>query len=200
MIAVVAKQDADGVLVFTFVPKGDPGHRQFVASVVLGSQELDWTNSPDQPEGLKEEIEAEIRERLSERSRWIERVEALATQIETWARLDDWSTRRIQFRMKDAVIGNHTLPAVLMQKETCKVILEPVARSSPRAEGIVDLYLLPEYDDIASIYFYGGDWHLHYMFKESPTVNTIRDAERVDLTPENFEKILSEMQQNANPV
>ena len=43
--------------------------------------------------------------------------------------------------------------------------MEPVARSSPGIEGLVDLYLLPAYDDIASLYHYSGKWHVHYYFR-----------------------------------
>ncbi len=46
-------------------------------------------------------------------------------------------------------------PALLMQEgPSAGLILEPIARSAPGADGVVDLYLLPAYDDIASLYFY----------------------------------------------
>ena len=33
---------------------------------------------------------------------------------------------------------------------------DPIAYDVPRTEGVVDLYLMPTYDDMASLYFQGG--------------------------------------------
>ncbi len=57
------------------------------------------------------------------------------------------------------------------------MLLDPVARFTPSAVGVVDLYLMPAYDDIASLYLVVGEWRLHYMFAGTPTVATIRLAE-----------------------
>ena len=78
------------------------------------------------------------------------------------------------------------------------MLLEPVSRSSPGADGVVDLYLLPAYDDIASIYYYNNHWNLHYMFDGAPTVGNLQDAAAIELTAENLLKVLSEMEQNAD--
>ncbi len=42
------------------------------------------------------------------------------------------------------------------------MLLEPIARSAPGAQGVVDLYLMPAYDDIASLFFDGERWQIHY--------------------------------------
>ena len=52
-----------------------------------------------------------------------------------------------------------------MQEGTVRIILEPIARSTPGAEGVVDLYLMPAYDDVATL-FYEDGWKLHYPFPE----------------------------------
>ena len=56
-----------------------------------------------------------------------------------------------------------------MEKDTVEVALNPVSPLVPGAEGAVDLYLVPAYDDIASLYFESGQWVIHYAFSADPT-------------------------------
>jgi hypothetical protein len=49
-----------------------------------------------------------------------------------------------------------------MEKDTVEVVLNPVARFVPGANGAVDLYMAPAYDDIASLYLEGDHWVLHF--------------------------------------
>ena len=77
------------------------------------------------------------------------------------------------------------------------MLLEPVARFAPGTEGIVDLYLMPAYDDIASVYLENGAWNLHYAFSGSPVVATIREAERKPLSKETIHVVLEAMRLQA---
>ena len=82
---------------------------------------------------------------------WISRVNLLVDEVERWARDEGWSTRRIEKRLEDAWIGPHRVPALLMQEELCRGLLEPLGLSAHGSEGVVDLYLMPAYDDIAEL-------------------------------------------------
>ena len=64
-----------------------------------------------------------------------------------------------------------------MQREIDRVLLEPVTRFAPGTDGVVDLYLMPAYDDIATIYRVGGEWKLHYAFRGGKVAVGIRNAE-----------------------
>ncbi|HKB00954.1 MAG TPA: hypothetical protein VKD90_01985 [Gemmataceae bacterium] len=104
------------------------------------------------------------------RDEWIARVTALVDQVEAWARDLGWSTRRISKALDDHEIGTYRVPALLLQEGTVRLLLEPQGRSAaPDTEGIVDLYVMPAYDDIANLYFYQGGWHVHYRFPGTPT-------------------------------
>ncbi|MCI0357279.1 MAG: hypothetical protein L0211_02195 [Planctomycetaceae bacterium] len=131
------------------------------------------------------------------REDWVGRVTTLVQDVENWAGELGWSTRRIDKQLDDSQIGSHTVPALLVQEGPVRVFVEPIARSAPGAEGVVDLYLMPAYDDIASLYFVDGQWQVHYMFPESPTVATIRDAESKPLTKETLQQVLDAMSANA---
>jgi hypothetical protein len=131
------------------------------------------------------------------RDQWLKVLAELTSNVKSWAEELDWSTRQIAKKMKDSRLGSYDAPALLMQKETIRVLLDPVARFTPGAEGVVDLYLMPAYDDIASLYRVDGEWRLHYMFSGTPTVGTIRQAESWPLSKDAISRVLNEMSINA---
>jgi hypothetical protein len=128
---------------------------------------------------------------------WLGRLEGLVEQVNTWAKELDWSTRRIEKKLEDSKVGSYKAPALVLQKDTVRVLLDPIARSSPGAEGVVDLYLMPAFDDIASLYFYDGQWHLHYMAPGTPAVGPTREADAKPLSKESLGAVLAEMIKNA---
>ena len=125
-----------------------------------------WDKIPVDPEVSVERFEADARRIAKDLHRWFEILEGLIVPVENWVREFGWSTKRIDKPMEDSEVGKYTAPALLMQEETTKVLLEPIARSTPGSEGVVDLYLMPGYDDIASFYYQNDRWHLHYLSAE----------------------------------
>ncbi len=99
--------------------------------------------------------------------------------------------------LDDDWIGKHRVPALLMQEDTCRILLEPVGRSATGVEGVVDLYLMPAYDDIARLYYYGDRWNIRHIFPENNTAATVREAEALPLSKETLAKVLAELRQNA---
>ncbi len=131
------------------------------------------------------------------RAEWLDRLAKLTSLVKGWATELDWSTREISKKIKDSRLGAYEAPALLMQRETIRVLLDPIARFTPGADGVVDLYLMPAYDDIASLYLMNGDWQLHYMFAVAKSAATIRHAESSPLSKEALERVLAEMTANA---
>ncbi len=130
---------------------------------------------------------------------WLERLRQLIKTVQDWAMQLGWSTRLIDKRMEDSRLGNYRAPAILLQFETTRVLLEPVARFAPGTEGTVDLYLMPAYDDIASIYFLDGSWHMEYVYPGA-TVPNCPDASCA-FTKESFCSVLDAMRSHdARPV
>ncbi len=142
-------------------------------------------------------LEAPTQQCLESQQLWLSRLDELVQRVQNWATEFGWSTRRIETRMKDSEVGRYLAPALLLQDETTRVLLEPIARSAPGAEGVVDLYLMPAYDDIASLYFSEGEWQLHYMWAGTPNVATIRDANSQPFSREILQQVLQEMKNNA---
>lgn len=131
------------------------------------------------------------------RDDWLHRLSVLIENIQNWAVAIGWTTRKIEVTLSDSELGKYKAPALLLQEDNLRVLLEPIARSAPGAEGVVDLYLMPAYDDIASLYFYDNAWHVHYMFPRTPTVATIRDAEAKPLSLDVLRDVLEAMKENA---
>jgi hypothetical protein len=208
-VSAYEPEGEDGALVFTFVPRGPREARgrgavpepvpQFIVSVRQepGGPAFDWSGTRDDPGPARGEIEAEVADRMRDRAVWIHRVTSLVRKVEQWAHEMGWSTRRVEKKLDDAWIGKHQVPALLMQEDTCRIMLEPVGRSTPGAEGVVELYLMPAYDDIASLYYYGDRWNLHYMVPGTAPAATVREAPAVPLKRETLEKVLVEMRQHA---
>ncbi len=209
MISVYESEESDETLIFTFVPKGLPyetentgvlmPRSQFIVSVreEPGGLTYEWPESSDDPGAAVDEIQEEIAVRMKDRKDWIDRVTDLVNLVEEWARELNWSTRFVEKKLDDMRIGKHRVPALVMQEDTCRVLLEPVGRATPGTEGVVDLYLMPAYDDIASLFYYENRWNLHCMFPGTESVAEVRDAKALPLSKQALEKVLLEMKQNA---
>lgn len=209
MVNGFESEQTPGTFIFSFVPKGRQQERGpngipkrvplFVVAVrqEAGGLAFDWSGTTDDPGAAREEIEAQMPARLKDRAIWIERVNTLVDQVEQWAKEIGWSTRRVDKKLDDPWIGEHRVPALLMQEDLCRVLLEPIGRSTPGTEGVVDLYAMPAYDDIASLYYHRNQWNLHYMFPGGRPVADIREAESMPLSKETLSKVLAEMRQHA---
>ena len=77
-----------------------------------------------------------------------------------------------------------------MQARFTRVLLEPITRFAPGTDGVVNLYLMPAYDDIASLYRVSGEWRLNYAFRGGNAEAGIRGADSMVLTRENFHRVL----------
>lgn len=73
-------------------------------------------------------------------------------------------------------------------------VVNPVSRFVPGADGAVDLYLLPAYDDIAGLYFTDGEWKLHYIFHDaSAVVDRVPEPEALPLSEDTVTRVLDEL-------
>jgi hypothetical protein len=157
----------------------------------------EWVGSPpEEYKANREDLEKEAADRLFKRVEWLRRLAALVDLAQGWANDLEWSTRRIQKEIKDSEIGAYPACALLMQEGTTRALLEPIGRSTPGSEGVVDLYLLPAYDDIASLLYYDGRWNLHYLSPDAPAVGDIRKWDSKPLSKAALRKVLDEMKEH----
>jgi hypothetical protein len=208
MVSVYDDPEAPGALRFTFLPKsrqpvrtpGEPPKRapEYIVSVQGNGKEPAFTwVKPPQKESTMAELEEIARERVTERAAWVRRVADLVKTVEGWAKEFGWSTKRIEKKIEDPRLGNHKAAALVMQEDTVRVLLEPISASAPGSDGLVDLYLMPGYDDIASLYHRDGGWHVHYVFPTQRAVAGIRKGESRPLSKKTLGVLLDEMKKHA---
>lgn len=207
-VSIHVDPGADDELRFTFVPrsagqsrvKGEPSEpkSQFIVSVCehADAMAFDWIKPPPR-QAVREELEGVVREHVVARHEWLEKLSKLVATVKRWAEEFEWATRAVEKKMEDAEIGSYRAPALLMQQETIRLFLEPVSRDAPGTEGVVDLYLMPSYDDIASLYFYNDRWNIHYLFKGAATAGNTRDAEAKPLSKATLRKVFDQMKAHA---
>jgi len=167
------------------------------ARLVEGKPVVEWEAPPPESwQPHREALERETADRLTRRLQWLDRLSALVATVEAWAQSLGWATRRVPKDLKDSEVGAYQANALLLQEGVTRVLLEPIGRSAPGAEGVVDLYRLPAYDDIATLYYYDGRWNLHFMDRGEPTAARIRDAASKPLTKANLRRALDELKQH----
>jgi hypothetical protein len=107
------------------------------------------------------------------RDEWVGRLAALVDDVEKWAKELGWSTRRLETELEEPEIGKYVAPMLLLQEGTVRIQLEPIARFGVGFDGLVDLYRMPAYDDIASLSPSNGQWQIHWRTKQD------NDAEEI---------------------
>lgn len=131
------------------------------------------------------------------RDAWLRRLDDLVRNIRVWSEDLGWSTRVIEVQLNDSQLGKYKAPALLMQDDAVRLLLEPIARSAPGVKGVVDLYLMPSYDDVASLYFLDDSWRVHYPFDATTSQATISDDESPPLTKTLLSCVLTAMKKHA---
>ena len=73
-------------------------------------------------------------------------------------------------------IGVYKAPMLLIQRWDVQLLLEPIARFVGGADGRIDLYRMPQYDEVAMILRKNGKWRLRYSTAAS---NGAESADRL---------------------
>jgi hypothetical protein len=178
-------------------PAPVPPDFEAVVQIREGAVTIGWVNGPTDPEATQEDFERDACGRVRVLHDWIVRLGDLLRSIDGWAKELGWATRWIEKPMEDAQIGKYKAPGLLMQEGTDRILLEPIGRSAPGTEGVVDLYLMPAYDDIATLYHYDGRWNLHYLLPGTTGVANVREAPARPLSKETLEQVLAKLRQHA---
>jgi hypothetical protein len=135
-----------------------------------------------------------------QRDQFQKRVEALAEQVKRWVEPHEWVTKYYPKKLRDVEGQLFETQALFLQKGPTRVLLDPVAYDVPGAEGVVDLYLMPTYDDMATLYFENGGWVIHYAFPSRPThADTVGEAKALPLSEESINQVLDSIAIHAEP-
>ena len=135
-----------------------------------------------------------------EREKFRRRVEDLVTRFEAWVDGREWVTRRYPKRLRDESREVYEVPALYVQKGATILLLDPLGYDIPGAEGAADLYLMPAYDPMASVYFEAGRWVLDYAFPPDPGgSHPAAEAQNLPVSAETINRVLDSIADHALP-
>ncbi len=135
-----------------------------------------------------------------ERDRFRQRVEALVEQVRSWVEPHEWVTKSYLKKMPDVDRQVFEIPALFLQKGPTRVLLDPVAYDVPGSEGVVDLYLMPTYDDLANLCFEDQGWAIHYTFPpDSMETHSLGEREALPLSEATINQVLDSITAHAAP-
>jgi hypothetical protein len=132
----------------------------------------------DDPEGIKAE--------------WLKCLNELASQVKAWVEPSGWRTRLVAKPTRDSILGRFEVPLLLMERNGVEVALNPVSRFVTDAGGAVDLYVVPAYDEVASLYQADEGWTLYYVSHQDDEAGK-REPEGVPLSESAINRVLDEM-------
>lgn len=128
------------------------------------------------------------------------RVGSLLEQIKGWIDSSEWDARFYPKRMRNTEQQIYEVPALFLQRGPTRILLDPVAYDVPGAEGVVDLYLMPTYDDLASLFFENGAWNIHYAFPpDSRETQSVIETSVLPLSKETINQVLNSIDEHAEP-
>lgn len=133
------------------------------------------------------------------RSAFETRVKALVGLVKAWAEPHDWITKEYPKKLRDAEHQVYELPALFLQKGPVRVLLDPIAYDVPGSEGVVDLYLMPTYDDMANLEFRNGGWEIRYAFPADAAANVPTMQSPAPLTSDSINQVLDAIAAHAEP-
>jgi hypothetical protein len=138
--------------------------------------------------------------RMSNKRNQFERlVSELVQKVKAWAEPVGWATKPYPKRMRATDGSVFEVSALYLQKGPTRVLLDPVAYDVPGADAVVDLYLMPTYDDIASLYCREGRWTIHYAFSDDPQRATLIDADALPFDEPSLVRVLDSIATHATP-
>jgi hypothetical protein len=127
-------------------------------------------------------------------------VETVVSDFEASLSARDWSMRRAPKRMRDEMGDVYSVQSLTLINGPVRLLLDPNGYGIPGADGVVDLYLLPPYDPVATLYLEDGAWFIHSPFPsaldavENPTKWT-----RSRLTKDSISSTLESIVEHAVP-
>ena len=90
-------------------------------------------------------------------STFADALKTLYADILAWADLADWATRTYPKALR---LGGERadVPALLLQRGPDRLLLDPVGDDFEWADGVVDLYVMPAYENGTFLSLKGGAW------------------------------------------
>jgi hypothetical protein len=124
---------------------------------------------------------------------WLELLKGLLDNVKAWAEAAGWETRLTSRDVNEKGFVRYEVPVLVLDRDEAEVSLVPVARKVPGADGLVDL--MPDFDDVASLYREEGQWFFHYAFHPDPMeTHSNIETTRFTLDEAGLNRVLNDIQ------
>lgn len=138
--------------------------------------------------------EPKVTELPPEMAGWLDCLNLLVRSVQEWSATSGWQGRLTSKHMAEKGLGRYEVPVLVLDREDAEVSLVPVARQVPGADGLVDLFRMPAYDAVASLYLEKGQWFIHYAFTSDPTeARSVIEPERLPLEEGSLNRVLDDI-------
>jgi hypothetical protein len=135
-----------------------------------------------------------------QREQFQRRAEELVGRFESGVDRREWVTRRYPKRLRDDDRQIYEVPSLYLQKGPTNLLLDPIGHDVPGAEGAADIYQMPAYDPMASVYFENGQWVIYYAFPPDPMeTHSVIEAQALPLSSDTINKVLDSIAEHAVP-
>jgi hypothetical protein len=130
---------------------------------------------------------------------WLDRLNDLVARVREWSAASGWRSRMTSKHMAEKALGRYEVPVLVLDRDDVEVALVPVACQVPRADGLVDFFRMPAYDDVASLYREEGEWFFHYAFSPDPVkTHSVIETERFPLDEGSLNRVLEDIAKTAD--
>ncbi len=127
-------------------------------------------------------------------------VESVVSEFEASLSRQDWSMKRDLKRMRDEIGDVYAVQSLTLINGPVRLLLDPNGYDIPGAEGVMDLYVLPPYNPVATLYLEEGEWFIHSPFPAAlNAVNNPTKWTRSCLTKDSISKTLRSIVEHAVP-
>ena len=138
---------------------------------------------------------------MSDKSKaFAEQVETVVAQFEQSLRGDDWDTKRYEKRMRDEYGAVYSVTSLRLAQGPTRLLVDPNGFDIPGADAAVDVFLMPAYDPVASLYLDAGKWSLHSPdFASAEAAPNPGEWRRVELTGDLIRTVMDSIARHAVP-
>jgi hypothetical protein len=129
---------------------------------------------------------------------WLELLKGLVDNVKAWAAAAGWETRLTGRDVNEKGGVRYEVPVLVLDRDEVEVSLVPVARKVPGSDGLVNFYLMPDFEDVANLYREEGQWFFRDALHPDPKeTHSVIETEGLLLDEASLNRVLEDIAAHA---
>ena len=125
---------------------------------------------------------------------WLDRLDELLMSVQEWSATSGWHGRLTGKHIAESGLSRYEVPVLVLSRDDAEVSLVPVARKVPGADVLVNIFRMPAYDLVASLFQEEAQWFILYAFTpDSAEARVVIEATRLPLKEGSFNRVLDDI-------